>query len=75
MYMFVIPYINHYLLYYLILHVNYHKVPKFSDARKLCCNLLKTQTKRPNLRVFRQKDANGIANSEYLDQTAPLGAV
>ena len=30
---------------------------------------------RPNLRVFRQKDANGIANSEDTDQTAPLGAV
>ena len=29
----------------------------------------------PNLRVFRQKDANGIANSEDPDQTAPLGAV
>ena len=54
---------------------NYHKVPKFSDARKLCFNLPKTQTKRPNLRVFPQKDANGIANSEDPDQTAPLGAV
>ena len=51
------------------------KVPKFSEARKFCCNLPKTQTKRPILRVFRQKDANGIANSEALDQTAPLGAV
>ena len=30
---------------------------------------------RQNLRVFRQKDANGIANSEDPDQTAPLGAV
>ena len=27
--------------------------------------------KRPNLRVFRQKDANGIANSEDPDLTAP----
>ena len=53
----------------------YRKVPKFSDARKLCCNLPKIQTKRPNLRVFHQKDANGIANSEDPDQTAPLGAV
>ena len=51
------------------------KVPKFSDARKLCCNLPKIQEKRPNIRVFRQKDANGIANSEAPDQTAPLGAV
>ena len=49
------------------------KVPKFLDARKLCCNLPKIQTKRPNLRVFHQKDANGIANSEDPDQTASLG--
>ena len=29
---------------------NYHKVPKFWDARYLCCNLHvpKSQTKRPN---------------------------
>ena len=53
----------------------YRKVPKFLDARKLCCNLPKIQTKRPNLRVFHQKDANGIASSEDPDQTAPLGAV
>ena len=25
---------------------------KFSDARKLCCNLPKTQTRRPKLKVF-----------------------
>ena len=50
------------------------KVLKFSDDRKLCCNLPKIQTKRLNLRVF-QNDANGIANSEDPDQTAPLGAV
>ena len=53
----------------------YRKVPKFSDARKLCCNLPKIQTKSPNHRVFHQKDANRIANSEDSDQTAPLGAV
>ena len=35
-----------------------------------CCNLPKIQTKRPNLREFCQKDANGIANSEDPDQTA-----
>ena len=46
----------------------YRKVPKFSDARKLCCNL---PTMRQNLSVFRQKDANGIANSEDPNQTAP----
>ena len=54
---------------------NYPKFPQFSDARKLYCNLPKIQTKRPNLRVFRQKDANGIANSKDPDQTAALGAV
>ena len=53
----------------------YRKVAKFSDVKKLSCNLPKIQEKRPNLRVFRQKDANEIANSEYPDQTAPIGAV
>ena len=48
----------------------YRKVPKFSDARKLCCNLPKIQTKRLNLRVFPPIYANGIANSEDPDQTA-----
>ena len=58
-----------------VFRLQYRKVPKFSDARKLCCNLPKIQTKRPNHRVFPQKDANGTANSEDPDQTAPLGAV
>ena len=53
----------------------YCKAPKFSDARKLCFNLPKFQEKRPNLWVFHQKDANGMANSEDPDQTAHLGAV
>ena len=53
----------------------YRKVPKFSDARKLCCNLPKIQTNRPNFRVFCQKNANGIADNEDPDHTAPLGAV
>ena len=53
----------------------YRKVPKFLDTRKLCCNLPKIQTKRPNLRLFGQEDANEIANSVDPDQTAPLGAV
>ena len=50
----------------------YRKIPKFPEARKLCCNLFKIQTKRPNFRVFCQSDANGIANSEDPDQTALL---
>ena len=52
----------------------YLKIRKFLDTRKLCCNLSKIQTKRPKLRVFGQKDANGIANSGDPDQTAPLGS-
>ena len=60
-----------------LLFVNSGKiqVPKFSDARKLCGNQLKIQTKRTNFRIFCQEDANGIANCEDPDQTAPLGAV
>ena len=54
---------------------DYRKVPKFSDAKTLSCNLHKIQSKRLNLRVFRQKDANEKANCEDPDQTAPLGAV
>ena len=53
----------------------YRKVPKFSDTRKLCCELPKMQTKRPNHRIFCPWDVNGIANSEDPDQTAPRGAV
>ena len=36
---------------------------------------LKFKQKRPNLKVFCQKHANGIANSEDPDLTDPLGAV
>ena len=50
-------------------------MPKFSEARKPCCNQPKIQTKMVNLRVLHQKDANGKANSEDPDQTAPRGAV
>ena len=53
----------------------YRNDSKFSDPKKLCCNLPEIQTKRPNPKVFCQNDANGIANSEDPDQTAPLGAV
>ena len=43
------------------LECGYRKVPEFSDASKLCCNLPKIQTKWPNCSVLCQKDANGIA--------------
>ena len=46
----------------------------FRTPKKLCCNLPKIQTKKPNLSVFCQNDANGIANSEDPDQTAPRGS-
>ena len=52
-------------------YIYYRRVPKFSDTRKLCCNLPKSLTKRPNLRVLSQEDANVIANSKDPDQTAP----
>ena len=61
---------------YLIGHnCRYHKVPKFSDTRKLCCNRPKTGKKRFYHRVMHPKDADSIAKSEDPDQTAPLGAV
>ena len=64
-----------FLVFELSEYLPYRKIPKFWDARKLCCNLPKIQTKSPNPTVFCQKDANGIANSEDPDQTAPLRAV
>ena len=53
----------------------YRKVPKILDPENFAVIYLKFKQKRPNLRVLRQNDANGIANSEDPDQTAPLGAV
>ena len=42
----------------------YRKVPKFSDAGKLCCILHTIQTKRPNIRVFYQNYVNVIAKEQ-----------
>ena len=53
----------------------YRKVPKFLDTRKLCDYYPKTGKKRFYHRLMHPKDADGIANSEDPDQTAPLGAV
>ena len=53
----------------------YRKVPKFSDARKLCGNQPKIQTRGQTFGYFVKKDANGVANCEDSDQTALLGAV
>ena len=49
------------------------KSPKFSDAINVWCNHHKIQTKMFYHRLMHQKDAESIANSEYPDQTAPLG--
>ena len=54
--------------------LKYYKFQIFGH-QKLCCNLPKIKTKRTDLRVLCQKNANVIANSEDPDQTAPLGAV
>ena len=53
----------------LLSYISNCKTPKISDARKLSCNTPKIQIKGPNLRVFLQKDSNGIANSEDPDQS------
>ena len=53
----------------------YRKVPKFSDARKFCCNLSKIQTKRFFDRKYCAQSADRMTNSVDPDQTAPLGAV
>ena len=55
--------------------LDYRKVPKFSDPKKLCCDLPKIKQRGQTLGYFVKKDSNGIANSEYTDQTAPQGAV
>ena len=69
--------------------VFYHEVceNKFSNTRKLCCELPKIQTKRPNHRIFCQNRrwkwnskqwrpwSDCSSRSSLPDQTAPLGAV
>ena len=50
--------------------VNYVKFLTFR-TQEHCSDSLKIQTKRPNLNAICQKHANGIANSEDHDQTAP----
>ena len=58
-----------------LLFVSYCKVPKFSDARNFAVIHLKFKQRGQTFGYFVKKDANGIANSEDPDQTAPLGAV
>ena len=62
----------------MVLSCKYSRTVKFLNFRTLdnfAVIYPKIQTKRLNLRVFHQKDVNGIANSADPDQTAPLGAV
>ena len=47
------------------------KVLNFSDTKKRWCNHPKIGTKWPYSREMPPKDADGIANSEDSDQTAP----
>ena len=47
----------------------------FGTPENFAVIYLKFKKRGSNLWVFRQKDANAIANSENPDQTAPLGAV
>ena len=49
------------------------KFLNFRTPEIFCCNLTKIQTKSP--KFFCQNRANGMANSEDANQTAPLGAV
>ena len=53
----------------------YRKFPKYSDTQNICCNHSKIWTMRLYHRVMRPNDADGMANSDDPDQTAPLGAV
>ena len=51
------------------------KFLNFRTPENFAVIYLKFKQRGQNLRVFPQKDANGTANSEDPDQTAPLGAV
>ena len=60
---------------YLSILKHYRKVPKFSAAKKFAEIYLKFKQRDKTSGYFIKKDANGIANSEDPDQTAPRGAV
>ena len=49
--------------------MNYRKVPNFRTPENIAVIYLKLKQKGPNLRVFHQKDLNGIANGEDPDQS------
>ena len=52
--------------------MQFRKKPKYSDTRKICCNYPKRLTVWFYDRVMHPKDADKMANSVDLDQTAPL---
>ena len=56
-------------------HIYTVKFLSFGTRENFAVIYLKFKQRGQNLRVFRQKDATGIAKSEDPDQTAPLGAV
>ena len=58
-----------YLHYLMVL---YRKIPNYSDTQKICCNHSKIWTMWLYNRVRSPNDADGMANSEDPDQTAPL---
>ena len=51
------------------------KLLNFRTPENFAVIYLKVKQRGQTLKVFRQEDANGRANSEDPDQTAPLGAV
>ena len=58
--------------------LNYGYTVKFLNFRtreNFAVKILKFKKRGQTFGFFRQKDANGIANSGDPDQTAPLGAV
>ena len=57
------------------LTASYRKVPKFLEQENFAILYLKFKKRGQTFLVFHQKDANGIANREGPDQTAPLGAI
>ena len=68
-----LPY-YHYILKQILRHNIAVKFLNFRTPENFAVIYLKFK-QRPNLTVFPQKDANGKANKEDPDQTAPLRAV
>ena len=58
-----------------LVHMKYHKFPKYSDIQNIGCNHSNIWTMWLYHRVMSPNDADGMANSVDPDQTAPLGAI